>query len=106
MRPPKAASFTGGPPGAESREASGDSTGVRPLSPNERKRLGKRMSELEAKIADLEAKKTRLAEVMSAPDFFAQRERADAYVKQVQETERELEALYAKWETSAEHLAD
>ncbi len=94
-------------PGTSSTRISGaGSPAARPLSPNERKRLGKRMSELEAKIADLEAKKTRLAEVMSAPDFFAQRERADAYVKQVQETEHELKALYGEWETSAEHLGD
>jgi len=72
------------------------------LSPNERKRLAKRLVEIEQGIAQKEEQKKRLGEVMNRPDFFANRARAEVYIKQLGNLDGELAALYREWEACAE----
>ncbi len=65
------------------------------------RRRGQRLAELEEQIATLEDRKRRFSEVMGSPGFFAHQEKADLYLQQLEETERELADLYGEWETLA-----
>lgn len=80
----------------------GEQPAFRARSANERKRLAKRLVEIEQGIAQKEAQKKRLGEVMNRPDFFANRERAGVYIKQLGDLGDELAALYREWEACAE----
>lgn len=63
-----------------------------------RKKLEKEQQELEQRIEDLEARKNALEEVLQDPSLYQDGEKSKEMVKQYQEINEEVQAIYKLWE--------
>ncbi len=84
--------------GAEAQKISVFGRRKPPSTRKQERRLGK----IETEIAELEDRKKRFTVVMSSPDFFSNRTKADLYLKQMKEVEDTLARLYSEWEKIVE----
>jgi ATP-binding cassette subfamily F protein 3 len=65
-----------------------------------------RIEALERAIADLEGRKQRFSRALGDPAVFADREKADFYLREFQDAESELARLYAQWERLHEEAGE
>ncbi len=65
------------------------------------RRRSRRLGALEDRIAELEDRRRRFTEVMGSPDFFANPAKAEVYLRQYHELERDLAERYREWEALA-----
>jgi ATP-binding cassette, subfamily F, member 3 len=96
-----AASAAPPPAAAPTRELPTTAAGTRGASELDGRRRSRRLGALEDEIAGLEDRKRRFSEVMGSPDFFANAQKAEVYLRQYHEVEQELGRLYREWEELA-----
>ena len=68
------------------------------LSKNQRARLESRISEIENRISELEDEAAKLAVELSSPVVASDFDRLSALTKRLNETEAEIQKLYAEWD--------
>ena len=81
-----------------------DAPHARHLSKNQRTQLEKRIKQIELEIPTLEDKAAKFTLEMAKPNIASDFEKLNALTKQLRETEKKIQDLYAEWETASAQL--
>ncbi|RMH54077.1 MAG: hypothetical protein D6685_15080, partial [Bacteroidetes bacterium] len=80
----------------------GEAVGLEAFTPHQ---LRKALKEVEAKVLAHEERQAELEAALADPDVYQDGDRARRLTLDYEAVQAELETLYARWETLAEHVA-